>query len=263
MRLRPSRGTHLVLDAATLGHPRGALTVPVPGSISRFVFALPQQLGRVYVGLTDEDAPGPIPDEPRPTDPEIDFLLATLNTALDRTLTRADVHGAYAGLRPLIDGGAGNTADLSRRHAVVESPHGVITVVGGKLTTYRRMAEDAVDAAVRLRGLAAKRCRTRDLPLIGAPTHPASTSVRGLPDSLVARYGAAARTVVDAATVPDPLTNIAEGLDVTRAEVEFAVTHEGALDVDDVLARRTRIGLVPEDADRARDAVAQIVTRER
>ncbi|HEY7048240.1 MAG TPA: glycerol-3-phosphate dehydrogenase/oxidase [Jatrophihabitantaceae bacterium] len=259
MRLRPSRGTHLVLDAAALGQPGGALTVPVHGSINRFVFALPQQLGRVYVGLTDEDAPGPVPDEPHPTEPEIDFLLATINTALERQLTRADVRGAYAGLRPLIDGGAGHTADLSRRHAVVESPRGVITVVGGKLTTYRRMAEDAVDAAVRLRGLIAGRCRTRDVPLIGAPTHPASTSIRGLPAPLVARYGAAARTVVAAATVADPLENIAEGLDVTRAEIEFAVTHEGALDVDDVLHRRTRIGLVADDADRARPAVERIV----
>ena len=259
MRLRPSRGTHLVVDAAALGHPRGALTVPVPGSISRFVFALPQQLGRVYVGLTDEDAPGSIPDEPRPTEHEIDFLLATINTALERPLSRDEVRGAYAGLRPLIDGGAGHTADLSRRHAVVESPRGVITVVGGKLTTYRRMAEDAVDAAVRLRGLVAGRCRTRDLPLIGAPTHPGSRSIRGLPAALVTRHGAAARAVADAATVADPLADIAEGLDVTRAEVEFAVTHEGALDVHDVLQRRTRIGLVPGDADRARPAVEAIL----
>jgi glycerol-3-phosphate dehydrogenase len=258
IRLRPSRGTHLVFDAATFGHPRGALTVPVPGSISRFVFALPQQLGRVAVGLTDEDAPGPIPDEPRPAESEIDFLLATINNALHRPLTRADIRGAFAGLRPLIDAG-GDTADLSRRHAVVESPSGVITVVGGKLTTYRRMAQDAVDAAVRLRGLVARPGRTRNLALIGAPTHPDSTSTRGLPDSLVARHGGAARSVIDAATVARPLDDIADGIDVTRAEIEFAVTHEGALEVDDVLHRRTRIGLVPEDADRARSAVDEIL----
>jgi glycerol-3-phosphate dehydrogenase len=260
MRLRPSRGTHLVFDAATFGDPRGALTVPVPGSISRFVFALPQQLGRVVLGLTDEDAPGPIPDEPTPTDKEIDFLLATINTGLEHELTRADVQGAFAGLRPLIDSD-GNTADLSRRHAVVESRNGVITVVGGKLTTYRRMAEDAVDAAVALHGLAAGPCRSARLPLIGAPGHPQSTSTRGLPPALVARHGGAARSVLDAATVSDPLDNIADGLDITRAEIEFAVTHEGALDVDDVLHRRTRIGLVAADADRARDDVRAIVER--
>jgi len=254
IRLRPSRGTHLVFDAATFGHPRGALTVPVPGSIGRFVFALPQQLGRVVLGLTDEDAPGPVPDEPKPTDGEIDFLLATINTALDEPVTRADVRGAFAGLRPLIESG-GDTADLSRRHAVLESPQGVITVVGGKLTTYRRMAEDAVDAAIRLRGLTAAPCRTRDVPLIGA----GGPSTSGLPLSLVARHGGAARAVIDAATVANPLDAIAEGIDVTRAEVEFAVTHEGALDVDDVLHRRTRIGLVPADADRARAAVEEIL----
>ena len=256
MRLRPSRGTHLVFDAATFGDPRGALTVPVPGSISRFVFALPQQLGRVILGLTDEDAPGPIPDEPVPTDAEIDFLLATINTALARELTREDVRGAFAGLRPLLDTADGNTADVSRRHAVVESPQGVITVVGGKLTTYRRMAQDAVDAAVRLRGLSAAACRTRDLPLIGAAD---GAAPRGLPASLVARHGRAARAVIDAATVADSLGTIAAGIDVTRAEVEFAVTHEGALDVDDVLHRRTRIGLVAADAERARAAVEEIL----
>jgi glycerol-3-phosphate dehydrogenase len=260
-RLRPSRGTHLVLSASRLGNPRGALTVPVPGSIARFVFALPQQLGRIIVGLTDEDAPGPIPDEPVPTDAEIDFLLTTLGDALARPLTRADVRGAFAGLRPLIDTGGGNTADLSRRHAVTESPSGLITVVGGKLTTYRRMAQDALDTAMRLHGLVAMPCRTRELPLIGAPTHPDSASTTGLPTSLVWRYGGASRTVLDAATVDRPLDPIAEGIDVTRAEIEFAVTHEGAMDVDDVLHRRTRIGLVAADADRARSAVADILSR--
>lgn len=259
LRLRPSRGTHLVFDAATFGHPRGALTVPVPGSISRFVFALPQQLGRVIVGLTDEPAPGPVPDVPTPTDKEINFLLETISTALDEPLTRADVRGAFAGLRPLIDTNDGNTADLSRRHAVIESPTGVITVVGGKLTTYRRMAQDAVNAAVELRGLTAGPCRTARLPLIGAPNHPRSASTQGLPPGLVARHGGAARSVLDQATVERPLDAIADGLDITRAEIEFAVTHEGAADVDDVLQRRTRIGLVPDDADRARDAVERIV----
>ncbi|MDH6135735.1 glycerol-3-phosphate dehydrogenase [Kitasatospora sp. MAA4] len=260
IRLRPSRGTHLVFDAAALGRPQAALTVPVPGSTSRFVFALPQQLGRVVLGLTDEDAPGPIPDEPVPTDGEIDFLLATINTALRRELTRADVRGAFAGLRPLIDAGGGETADLSRRHAVRESPSGVITVVGGKLTTYRAMAEDTVDAALRARGLTAGPCRTRDLPLVGAPGHPESrpAPATALPASLLARHGGAAATVLAAARTAHPLDPIAEGLDVTRAEVEYALTHEGALDAGDILDRRTRLGLVPADAEHARAAVEAI-----
>lgn len=269
IKLRPSRGTHLVFDAAALGDPAGALTVPVPGSISRFVFALPQQLGRVAVGLTDEDAPGPIPDEPQPTDAEVDFLLATINTALGRDLTRADVRGSFAGLRPLIDAGGGSTADVSRKHAVLRAPSGLITVVGGKLTTYRRMAEDAVDAAVNASGLVAGPCRTRDLPLVGAPRHPGSSPPAAkphggeLPASLIARYGGEAQAVVAAATVADPLRPIADGIDVTRAEIEHAVSHEGAVDTADVLHRRTRIGLVTADADRARAAVEAIVTAPR
>ncbi|GAA2814274.1 glycerol-3-phosphate dehydrogenase/oxidase [Kitasatospora paracochleata] len=259
IRLRPSRGTHLVFDAALLGHPRAALTVPVPGSTSRFVFALPQQLGRVVLGLTDEEAPGPVPDEPEPSEAEIRFLLDTVNTALRTSLTREDVRGAFAGLRPLIDAGGGDTADLSRRHAVLESPSGVITVVGGKLTTYRRMAQDALDTAVRARGLTAGPCRTTDLPLVGAPGHPATAGAGGCSASLLARYGAEGAAVAAAARLPRSAELVAEGLDITRAEIEFAVTHEGALDASDVLDRRTRIGLVPADADRARPAVTEIL----
>ena len=103
IKLRPSRGTHLVFDAKAFGNPTAALTIPIPGELNRFVFAMPEQLGRVYLGLTDEDAPGPIPDVPEPTSEEIGFLLDTVNTALDTKLGRDDVIGAYAGLRPLID----------------------------------------------------------------------------------------------------------------------------------------------------------------
>src|SRR5262249_7182251 len=115
-------------DAAIFGNPVAALTIPIPGEINRFVFAMPEQLGRVYLGLTDEDAPGPIPDVPEATDGEIAFLLDTVNTALDVALGPEDVLGSYAGLRPLIDTGEGRTADVSREHAVVESPAGVISV---------------------------------------------------------------------------------------------------------------------------------------
>ncbi|OBC17171.1 glycerol-3-phosphate dehydrogenase [Mycobacterium sp. 852013-50091_SCH5140682] len=261
--LRPSRGTHLVFDAAAFGNPTAALTVPIPGELNRFVFAMPEQLGRVYLGLTDEAAPGPIPDVPQPTSSEISFLLDTVNTALATTLTIEDVRGAYAGLRPLIESGADRTADVSREHAVVESPNGVISVIGGKLTEYRYMAQDVLDRAVALRGLPATACRTRNLPLVGAPANPVSTLrvPMELPLSLVARYGAEAPNVIAQAGCDRPTERVADGIDVTRAEFEYAVTHEGAATVEDILDRRTRIGLVADDRALAAEAAAEFLAR--
>ncbi|KGI68841.1 glycerol-3-phosphate dehydrogenase/oxidase [Mycolicibacterium rufum] len=265
LRLRPSRGTHLVFDAAAFGNPTAALTIPIPGEINRFVFAMPEQLGRVYLGLTDEDAPGPVPDVPEPTPAEVTFLLDTVNTALATALTPSDVLGAYAGLRPLIDTGGGRTADVSREHAVTESPTGVLSVIGGKLTEYRFMAEDVVDRAVALRGLPAGPCRTRNLPLVGAPANPvaAQQSSMELPGSLVERYGAEAPNVIARASCPRPVDAVADGIDVTRAEFEYAVTHEGALTVDDILDRRTRIGLIAADREHAAAAAEEMLALSR
>lgn len=258
IRLRPSRGTHLVFDAAAFGNPTAALTVPIPGETNRFVFAMPEQLGRVYLGLTDEEAPGPIPDVPVATDSEIDFLLATVNTALSTDVTRADVLGSYAGLRPLIDAGEGRTSDVSRNHAVLESPNGLFSVVGGKLTEFRHMAEDVLDQAQSARGLSAGPCLTRALPVVGAPGNPVSLAAPHgeLPPSLVARYGGESTTVIDSATCENPLAPVADGIDVTRAEFEFAVRHEGALDVSDIVDRRTRIGLVTTDRENVLDTAS-------
>jgi glycerol-3-phosphate dehydrogenase len=267
LRLRPSRGTHLVFEAAAFGNPTAALTIPIPGELNRFVFAMPGQLGRVYLGLTDEAAPGPIPDVPEPSAQEIAFLLDTVNTALATALRTADVIGAYAGLRPLIDTGEGRTADVSREHAVIESASGVISVIGGKLTEYRYMAQDVLDHAVKLRHLPAGKCQTRDLPLIGAPANPGLTlglqkgPDAALPVSLVQRYGAESPNVVATATCDRPTDPVAEGIDVTRAEFEYAITHECALDVDDILDRRTRIGLVPDDRERAVSVAKEFVSR--
>jgi len=256
IRLRPSRGTHLVLDSAAFGNPTAALTIPIPGETNRFLFALPAQLGRIYLGLTDEEAPGPIPDVPEPTSEEVRFLLDTVNTALVTPLTTADVTGAFAGLRPLIDAGEGRTSDLSRDHAVLESDSGMFSVVGGKLTEYRLMAQDVLDRAIPARGLSAGPCRTGDLPLVGAAGGAPSPA---LPASLVARYGAESAAVVAGACCARPTDAVAEGIDVTRAEFAFAVTHEGALDADDILDRRTRIGLVLADRDRALGAAEEFL----
>ncbi|MFA6574325.1 MAG: glycerol-3-phosphate dehydrogenase C-terminal domain-containing protein, partial [Nocardioides sp.] len=205
----------------------------------------------------DEPAEGAIPDVPEPTDPEIGFLLDVVSAAFERQLRRSDVVGAFAGLRPLLDtatddGEPGSTADLSRKHAVLTSATGVVTVVGGKLTTYRQMAEDAVDAAVAAAGLGAGECRTRTLPLLGAAPRPVLAALE-LPARLVRRFGTDAELVLASAREVSGLSDdellapIAPGIPATLAELLFGVTHEGAADVDDLLDRRTRIGLVPAD----------------
>lgn len=259
--LRPSRGTHLVFDAAAFGGLTAALTVPVPGSISRFVYAFPAAHGRVYLGLTDEDAPGPIPDEPQPSEFEIDFLLDTINTALREPLTRGDIRGKFAGLRPLLETGDDDTADISREHAVLTSPDGLITVVGGKLTTYRQMAQDAIDAAVAGAAIPAANCRTADLPLVGAVSGAARDRLDA-PPVLIERYGSEATQIVSA-WLADPAlaAPVAPGIDVTAAEFDFAITHEAALTIDDLLDRRTRIGLVDSDREAATPAAEAAFAR--
>lgn len=250
--LRPSRGTHLVLRKESIPGLQVAVACPIPGASNRFVMVLPQPDGTLYVGLTDEPVDGEVPDVPEPSEPEIGFLLDVVSAAFSHQLHRDDVVGAYAGLRPLLDSNDGATADLSRKHAVLTSPTGVVTVVGGKLTTYRRMAEDAVDAAVAHAGLPAGPCRTHDLPLLGAAPRDRLDALED-PARLVRRYGTDAALVLQSAREVSGLTDeellapIAAGIPVTLAELLFGVTHEGAADVDDLLDRRTRIGLVPAD----------------
>ena len=263
--LRPSRGTHLVLR--TLPGLGVALTLPVPGQRNRFLNVVPQQDGLVYVGLTDVPVQGAAPDVPEPSEAEIDFLLATASAGLAEALTRADVVGTYAGLRPLLRAG-GRTSDLSRRHAVLTSSTGVVTVVGGKLTTYRRMAQDAVDAAVAQAGLDARPCVTAHLPLAGAAPREELTRFAGESPSprLVRRFGTDAGLVLATARGVSDLTDdellepVADGLAVTLAELLFGVTHEGAHDVGDLLDRRTRVGLVPHDRALAEPAAHRAFT---
>lgn len=263
VKVRPSRGTHLVVRAEALDNPVGALTVAVPGETNRFCFCLPVQFGRVFVGLTDVDAPGPIPDVPESSEDEVDFLLDVVGRALEKPLTRDDVVGSFAGLRPLVDAGDGETADLSREHALLTAENGLITITGGKLTEYRLMAEQAVDLVIERTGLAAAPCSTTSLPLVGAPGHSSGSGPTGssgyLPASLVERFGVESSNVVAASLLERPLDPVAEGIDVTRAEFSYAVTHEGALTIDDVLDRRSRVGLVPADRAAAEPAAREAI----
>ncbi|WP_344885825.1 glycerol-3-phosphate dehydrogenase/oxidase, partial [Nonomuraea antimicrobica] len=250
VKLRPSRGTHLVLPQGTLPGLIAGLHLPLPGESNRFALVLPQPDGRIHVGLTDEPVDGPVPDVPEAPEEDVRALLEVLNGVVEVPVTREAVAGAYAGLRPLL-AADGRTADLSRRHAVF-SEGGLVTVVGGKLTTYRRMAEDAVDRAVSSGDLRAGRCRTRRIPLVGAGPRPS-----GVPRRLAERYGAEAafvRELVD--RHPEEV-----GLGLTKGELLWSVLHEGALDEGDLLDRRTRIGLVERDRDRALPTAREVLDR--
>ncbi|WP_210439255.1 glycerol-3-phosphate dehydrogenase/oxidase [Nocardioides xinjiangensis] len=253
VRLRPSRGTHLVLRASTLPHTRVAVMVPIPRTSARFAMVLPQPDGTIYVGLTDEAVTGPVPDVPVPSEAEVDFLLDVVASAFASPPTRADVVGAYAGLRPLLEvPGSRATSDLSRRHAVLTSDTGLTTVVGGKLTTYRRMAQDTLDALVADGRLDAGPCRTASLPLLGAAP-PDELRRLDADARLVRRFGTDAELVLSTARgvtgLPDDdlLAPASDDVPVTLAELVFAVTDEGAHDVGDLLDRRTRVGLVAAD----------------
>ncbi|MEZ3159985.1 glycerol-3-phosphate dehydrogenase/oxidase [Microbacterium sp. BWT-B31] len=255
--LRPSRGTHLVVDSAVFGGSRASLTVPVPGSNSRFVFTVPAPHGRTYIGLTDVPAEGDLPDVPVPADSEVDLLLDVVNTVLAVPLGRSDLSGAFAGLRPLLtDERHDQTSDLSRRHAILESSTGLLSVVGGKLTTYRRMAQDGIDAAVRLRFDAgeAPASRTTTLPLVGAWPRERLDSIHAAP-RLVRRYGAEAPFVARLADGP------AAARGVTAQELRWGIVAEGALTVEDLLDRRTRLGLVAADRDESTDAALDAFAR--
>ncbi|CAB4957577.1 unannotated protein [freshwater metagenome] len=252
VRLRPSRGTHLVLAPGALGGPLHAqVSIPVPGAFGRFLLAIPRPDGTVLLGLTDEPVAGPVPDVPVPTDGEIDALLRGGSAAFRRPLDRGDVVGAFAGLRPLAagegDGGPdAGTADISRHHVVRRGASGTVTVTGGKLTTYRRMAQDAVDLAVQEGGLRAAPCRTTAVPLVGAAPVPVLRMLRA-PGRLVDRHGTEAPAVAAlAAEDPELARPVVPGEDVLQAELTWAVRHEGARSVEDLLDRRTRLGLRPE-----------------
>jgi len=260
IKLRPSKGAHVLVSAERLGQPRAMLNVAVPGHFGRFLFAIPHPDGLVMVGVTDDPFDGAIPDKPQ-VDPEDErFLLETISTVLQRPLAPGDVIGRFAGLRPLLDSEAGETADISRRHAVLEDPAtGAVTVVGGKLTTYRQMAQDAVDVIAARPAVRAGPCRTTGLPLVGAPSANAAAQ-DGVPARLLARFGAEAGEIAGLADgQPELLEPLVPGVPALAVELLAAVQRQGALTADDVLDRRTRLGLVPAWRDAAVPAVERVL----
>ena len=254
--IRPAKGVHVTVPRSRLPADIAAV-VPVPGD-RRSVFVVPWPDGEdVYVGTTDTDWDGPL-DDPACLPEDVDYVLGAVNHVVTSPLDRADVTGVWAGLRPLLASRGGRhvsarTADMSRRHTVQVSDGGLVTVTGGKLTTYRQMAEDAVDAALSRPGVApagASRCRTARLPLRGAAglaelLAPGASAGTGLDEdrfaALVSRHGGDTPAVLALAEGrPELLEPLVPGLPHLRAEGLWAAREEMACTVDDVLERRTR-----------------------
>jgi glycerol-3-phosphate dehydrogenase len=252
--IRPAKGIHITVPWDKVRNDI-AVVVPVPKD-RRSVFVVPWlpngdgTFQLTYIGTTDTDYDGDA-DDPQCTAEDVDYLLGAINLAVREPLSTSDVVGTWAGLRPLVKAAtSGRTADLSRRHKVRTSGSGLVSVSGGKLTTYREMAEDTVDEVVRrLPGLprAARRCRTARLRLLGADGSAPRASTH-----LADRYGSLAGEVL-ALVAEDPTLGepLVEGLPYLRAEAVYAVRHEMATTVDDVLARRTRARLQARDASAA------------
>ena len=253
--IRPAKGIHITIPMDRLPCDIAAV-VPVP-SDRRSIFVVPWG-DRVYLGTTDTDYDGPLED-PACTAEDIDYILDAINRFVSRPIRTSDVLGTWAGLRPLVKNEASvRTADLSRRHKVLVSDSGVVTITGGKLTTYRKMAQDTVDEVGRALGRRIGRSATKSLRLRGAVGHadllaPEAAVRLGIDravlDHLVSRYGSEARAIVDMITADHDLARpLVPTLPYVRAEAVFAVRHEMATTVDDVLSRRTRALLLARDA---------------
>lgn len=243
----PSRGIHLVLPRKFLpGHT--ALMVPRTRD-GRILFVIPWQ-DRVVVGTTDTPIDA-IELEPHASEAEIDFVLETAAGYLATPPTRADVLSQFAGIRPLVKAGSGaSTSKLARDHTIIADPSGLVTITGGKWTTYRKMAEDVVTTAAKAGGLAARACKTRELPLWGATAEHPSLATSGTlsvttadtqHDRTYARYGADSAALDQLANEHPSLSEpMHPHLPLTGAEVIFHARYEMARTVEDVLARRSR-----------------------
>ena len=280
--IRPAKGIHIVVPFAKI---RADIAAVVPvRSDKRSVFVVPAfdsgssgttagaPSDRIYIGTTDTDYDGPL-DAPICTPADIRYVLDGINDWLEQPLTEDDVIGTWAGLRPLL-GAAKNakTADLSRRHQVVRAQSDLVSILGGKLTTYRQMAEDTVDECERVLGRRHARCRTRRLPLRGAPANSpmepgAAERLRVDPAvlrHLIDRYGSEAPAVAALIrTDPSLGAPLVSGLSYLRAEAVHAVRVEQARTLEDVLSRRTRALLLDTEATvAAAAATARLIAPE-
>ncbi len=258
--LRPSRGVHLVVPRSRIPSESG-LTLRVPG---RVVFVIPWGMNWL-IGTTDVPHVGPV-DRPTATSEEVSYLIDTLSRGLDLQLTRADIVSTFAGIRPLVGSGA-DTVAISREEAINEPEPGRITVRGGKYTTYRRTAERAVDRAAHVLGEISP-SPTATIPLTGAVPRSALLGLASevsqrsgigqlAAEHLVSRYGSESLDIARIATNEGLVGPLIPGLPYLQVEAWWAVHHEQALSLDDVLSRRTRIAIEdPEHGLAATEDVA-------
>jgi glycerol-3-phosphate dehydrogenase len=267
-KVRMSKGVHVVVPRAAVDADTGMIL----RTEKSVLFFIPWGEHWI-VGTTDTDFSGD-PAGPVATEEDVEYILAAANRVLARPLTRADVIAVYAGLRPLVDPQAGNgarpTTKLSREHVVDVPVPGLASIAGGKFTTYRLMARDVVDAAVADFGRPVPGSVTDKLPLLGADglaaVQPAAGRLAedyGVPratvEHLLGRYGSLAAEVLDLIKADSGLGRpLAAGHPYLRAEVAYAVTREGALHVEDVLVRRTRLFI--ESADSGAAVAADVAT---
>jgi len=244
-RISPSRGTHILLDRDDLS--TGSAACIVPAGEGRHIFAL-SWYGRTLIGTTDNDYDGDI-DHPRPGEADVEYLLEAVNAFFGIELGEGDLVGAYAGVRPLLStGDPKKSVDISRKAELYETSSGMLTITGGKLTTWRRMAKQTVDRLVEREGREAP-CHTAEIPL-GMEARPEDLEApEGVGEEAVAqlafRYGHAARNVLDLAwRRPELAAPIVPGRPDLLAEAAIAARLEQARGVADVLLRRTRLGLL-------------------
>jgi glycerol-3-phosphate dehydrogenase len=258
-RIAPSRGTHIVLDSADL--PMGRAASIVPAGEGRMIFSLPWY-GRTLVGTTDNDFEGDTV-HPRPGAEDVEYLLDAVNEFFGVSLGAGDLVGAYAGVRPLISSGdPRKSVDISRKAELYETSSGMLTITGGKLTTWRRMAKQTVDRLVEREGREAP-CHTAEIPLgmeareedLAAPEGVGEEAI----GQLAFRYGHAARHVLDLAWKDPKLARpIVPGRPDLLAEVVIAARREQARSVADVLLRRTRLGILAAPELRSAAAVRPV-----
>jgi len=260
-RIAPSRGTHVTLPAEVL--PLNHAACIVPAGADRTIFVLPWY-GRVLVGTTDNDYDGDI-DHVRPGGDDIDYLLDAVNAYFGTDIGRAELTGAYAGVRPLIStGDPKKSVDISRKAELYETSSGMLTITGGKLTTWRRMAKSVVDR-IAMREDRELPCRTEEIPL-GMEARdedlelPPGLDSAALPEGwrelLPFRYGHAAREVLAvAAERPELAGPIVDGQPDMLAEVAVAARREQARSLADLLLRRTRLALLAAPQLRTAESV--------